>query len=77
MIDQTETRRLVYEIAPDIKLWRWCETNRLELVFSLDGGHSASYQSDDAGFFANVLVLNGHSEDYGTALNVINKAWLS
>jgi len=77
MINCIETRRLVYEVAPDIKLWRWIGSNDFELVFNLGAGHNTSYQSNDAGYFADLLVVNGHSKDHCTALKKISKGGLS
>ncbi|TDR23899.1 hypothetical protein [Marinicella litoralis] len=72
-----ETRSLVMDIAPDVKLWRWLGSGSLELVFDVGSGYITSYQSDDVGYFANVLFINGHFKDHATALKKINQGGLS
>ena len=71
-----QTRALVLDIEPDVKLWRWLESDNLELVFDVGNGYITSYKSDDVGYFANVLCINGHFNDHATALKAINKGGL-
>ncbi len=76
-METQQTRSLVLEIAPDVKLWKWLGSNDFELVFDVGNGYLTSYQSDDVGYFANVLFVNGHFRDRATALQKINQGGLS
>ncbi len=77
MIGEQQTRSLVLDIASDIKLWRWIGSGSFELVFDVGSGYITSYKSDDVGYFANLLCVNGHFKDHDTAIKSLNQGVLS
>jgi hypothetical protein len=74
-MNKLQTRSLLFNVSEHIELWQWVDSKELELVHSIDAGYKQSYQSDDIGHFANILVLHGSFSDHTAALKAINKVW--
>ncbi|MCX7554261.1 hypothetical protein OS175_10250 [Marinicella sp. S1101] len=76
-MNKLQTRSLVFDVSERIQLWQWIESKELELVHLIGAGYKQSYQSDDIGHFANMLVSYGSFSNHAAALKAINKGLVS
>lgn len=77
VMNKLQTRSLLLDVSDNIQLWQWLESKELELVFNVGLGYKRSYQSDDLGRFASMLVKHGRFADHSTALEAINASLVS